>query len=111
MFNGKYILLIYTVALQVNCAYTVALHEYDAHRLGVVKQRGFPKKQSWGPTLEIIEYDENIKHIESWNTYIYIYIHIYKYIYIYTYINTYQNFQVTKIEQKIMWTKLRLCAS
>ena len=47
MFNGKYILVIYTVALQVHFAYTVALVEYYAHWLGVVKQRGIPKKQSF----------------------------------------------------------------
>ena len=67
MFNGKYILLIYTVALQVHCAYTVTLQEYYAHWLWVVKQRGIPKKQSFyeDSTPEIIEYDENMKHIES----------------------------------------------
>ena len=43
----KIYLLIYTVALQVLCAYTVALQEYYAHWLGVVKQRGIPKKQSF----------------------------------------------------------------
>ena len=47
MFKGKYILLIYTVALKVHCAYTVALQEYYAHWLGVVKQRGIAKKQSF----------------------------------------------------------------
>ena len=47
MFNGKYILLIYTVALQVHCAYTVVQQEYYAHWLCVVKQRGIPKKQSF----------------------------------------------------------------
>ena len=47
MFDGKYILLIYTVALQVHFAYTVALQEYYAHWLGVVKQRGIPKKQNF----------------------------------------------------------------
>ena len=46
MFNGKYILLIYTVALQVHCAYTVALQEYYTPWPGVDKQRGIPKKQS-----------------------------------------------------------------
>ena len=65
MFNGKYISLIYTVALQVYCAYTVALKEYYTPWLGVVKQRGIPRTKTLrGPTLEIIEYDENIKHIE-----------------------------------------------
>ena len=57
MFDGKYILLIYTVALQVHCAYTVALQvhcaytvavqEYYVHWLWVFKQRGIPKKQSF----------------------------------------------------------------
>ena len=47
MFNVKYILLIYTVVLQVHYAYTVALQQYYAHWLGVVKQRGIPKKQSF----------------------------------------------------------------
>ena len=50
MFDGKYILLIYTVALQVGlhcAAYTVTLQEYYAHWLGVVKQRSIFKKQSF----------------------------------------------------------------
>ena len=47
MFNGKFVLLTYTVELQVHCAYTVALQVYYAHCLGVVKQRGIPKKQSF----------------------------------------------------------------
>ena len=54
MFNGKYILLIYTVALQVHCSYTVALQEYYAHWLGVVKQRGIPKKQSFYNELGLV---------------------------------------------------------
>ena len=111
MFDGKYILLNHTVVLQVHCAYTAAVQGYYAHWLGVVKQHGIPKKQSfYEDPLEIIEYDENIKHIESLNTHTYIYIYIHTYIYIY--IHTYQNFQITKIEQqKLRWTTLRLCAS
>ena len=48
MFNGKYILPFYTVALQVHCAYTVAVQEYYAHWLGVIKQRGILKKHIVG---------------------------------------------------------------
>ena len=47
MFDGKYILLMYIVALQVHCASTVAVQEYYAHWLEVVKQRGISKKQSF----------------------------------------------------------------
>ena len=87
MFNGKYILPIYTVALQVHCADTVALHEYYAHWLGVVKQRSIFKRQNFylrGPTgNNRIRW----KHEVHWDLK-YIYIHRYIYIYIYIYINS-----------------------